>query len=556
MARTKKYLVTSKASRTQPGFYRPLKRLATSSYREPDVPYHSVIRREENPADLVHLKLAELEDHITQVKQLKSELSQKMRDLSSQQSQSEILQNSVNDSPSHSRRLPTTEGRSVQPKNSHESLQRNESHNCNDDELDFKNHSVEEKILLLEKELEHSLNKESQFKEEIDTLKESFLHERQQLESTIKDLRKDLHRTEPIQNNKFFSISKELQEIVSAMNHLVENENLSTQSSVPSPSATVVPTTPTTPVSADGQNQQQTTVQTPITPPVSPTPPPQTDESTPKTETPASPTPPAQPQTTLTPSPTPAPLVTEPEKKGLLSKVPKPIIVLATTLFFVFALGGAGWYFLNRSTEVNTSLVQEYLPPESQQQLQQTQPEAQEKKIDEMPAASQEPTPAQPSTPPQPETKGASDDKYAASQANVPFAETKWETLKDPTFGIEINYPVNAVNVIKTDSSITFIRKTGYVFKIQAIETGLDVKEYWKLIQTSSLKYKVKETTFRDRPALFLELEDFSEYPGDKYFVKYNDYILDIWYATYSNTLSDDDAKRIDIMLNSLKFIK
>ncbi len=43
-----------------------------------------------------------------------------------------------------------------------------------------------------------------------------------------------------------------------------------------------------------------------------------------------------------------------------------------------------------------------------------------------------------------------------------------------------------------------------------------------------------------------LKLEDFAQYPGDKYLVKKDDRIYDIWYATYSNTLADDDAKHQD----------
>jgi len=154
-----------------------------------------------------------------------------------------------------------------------------------------------------------------------------------------------------------------------------------------------------------------------------------------------------------------------------------------------------------------------------------------------------------------PQVKGASDDKYAQSQADIPYSQTIWDTFKDPTVGIEVNYPQNTVNVVKTESSLTFLRKNGYIFKIQIYETAFDIDEYWKSVKANNLNYNVKKTTFRDEPALFLELEDITEFPGDRYIVKLNDYIYDIWYATYSKNLSDDDVKRVDIMLNSFKFL-
>jgi hypothetical protein len=217
-------------------------------------------------------------------------------------------------------------------------------------------------------------------------------------------------------------------------------------------------------------------------------------------------------------------------------------------LILAGAIGGGLWFTLSKKTEVSETLLQEYLPEDAQNAEQVTE-EIQEDSGSEENAESQN----QEET--QPETKGVSDYKYAESQADVSFAETFWDTFKDGSLGVEISYPKNSVNVVKTESSITFLRKTGYIFKIQIIETALTEKEYWKFIKASSLNYKVTETTFREKSALFLELEDISEYPGDKYLVKDGDLIYEIWYATYSDNLTDDDAKRIDIMLNSLKFI-
>src|SRR5690606_1516016 len=114
--------------------------------------------------------------------------------------------------------------------------------------------------------------------------------------------------------------------------------------------------------------------------------------------------------------------------------------------------------FMGGAAEVDPELVQNYLPPGSatlapvieQADASQTQPTSEPA----VQGVSTEATGA-PSPP-------ASDQKYSESQAEISYGETRWETHKDPSFGVHLDYPVNASNLVKTDTSMTVIRKTGY----------------------------------------------------------------------------------------------
>jgi hypothetical protein len=143
-----------------------------------------------------------------------------------------------------------------------------------------------------------------------------------------------------------------------------------------------------------------------------------------------------------------------------------------------------------------------------------------------------------------------------ASQTNVSFEETIWETFSDNSLGVRVKYPLNAVKLNKTESNVTFQRKDGYIFKIQRIETGLDLEEYWKQIQATSLKHASSNTTFAGKEALLLEIQETTQYPGNRYLVKLDNAIIDIWFATAGPKFEADDIKRVDEMLKSVAFPK
>jgi hypothetical protein len=227
--------------------------------------------------------------------------------------------------------------------------------------------------------------------------------------------------------------------------------------------------------------------------------------------------------------------IVDPKKKKK-----KMLITGAAAVAVLVVLSGAFSLQMKAGSEVDDALVEEYLKQQTEG--------------DVAGIATENPTAAgqAASTPPvQAQTQPT---KFDQAQADVPFEQTVWDSFKEPIFGIEMEYPINAVNIIKTDSSITFIRKNGYIFKVQKVETALELEEYWKQIKATSLNYKVTPKDFAKQKSLHLELEDITDFPGDRYLVKMGDAIFDVWYATASEKFVQDDMKRVERMLSSVVF--
>lgn len=363
-----------------------------------------------------------------------------------------------------------------------------------------------EKISFLEKELQAAHQRETKLQHDIEEVQKSFDTEKQQLSTELKQMKTTIEAAPTPQQNKLFSMSTELDQILAAMNKLVEEQP---------------------PEDGEEKGEQKTTEGT--------------KEAGAKDGEAGND---AGDKAAEKKEAAGADKPDDKDKKK--SKTKKLIIVVGAILIIVGGIAFAAMKFMGGETEVDPALLQEYLP-EGAQPTEQTQQssDAGQPKPEVQGASTQANAP-----PPQ-----ASGDKYAQSQADVSYTETRWETHRDPSFGVQFDYPINAANVVRTDTSITVIRKTGYIFKLQKIETALELDEYWTQIKARSLRYKVKETSFRELEAIFLELEDITDYPGDRYLVKNGEHVYDIWYATYSKSLADDDAKRVDVMLNSFKFI-
>jgi hypothetical protein len=201
------------------------------------------------------------------------------------------------------------------------------------------------------------------------------------------------------------------------------------------------------------------------------------------------------------------------------------LVTGASALFLLFVLSGLAGMFMTEP-EVDQELVAQYLPQAGQVQGAQT---------DNSGAASTEPDP---------------------SQADINFEQSVWDDYNDGAFGIMLQYPKNAVKVIRTDSNVTFIRKTGYLFKVQRVETSFTVDEYWKQIKSTSLNYVSTSEKFKGKVAMKLVLEDMTDYPGDRYLIKQGEYIYDVWYATPSQNFSADDIKLAEKMLASLSIVE
>lgn len=536
MARTKKYLTTPKASR---GFYRPLKRLSMNpSGTRQARPVVNFNRHE------IEEDLEKLEAQIAQAQALKDALAQQLAPPIEDHRKPDIEKSDRPHLSGHRYRTGDDSVDETLPRPRSTKRPRISTVYHEDEDPYQSAHDPEpDRYSLLEKELAHAIKKDDRFKDELKAMREEFEAEKKDLLKTIKALKQDVTGQKEQTPNKLLGISQELQQVVQAMDQLIQSEALHPQ---PAPNPVVPAGTEGTP------SPQPLPVVTPSAPVLTPTPSAPTPEATP------TPTPAPLPTPEVTPAGAPPSGVpTSPPTVQTKRKIPipKPILVLGSTLLIVGAIGGGIWFFLNRETSVDTALLQEYLPsPSAASQPTQPQAQEEEKKIETSPSDAPQVsnTPAS-STAPEPQTKGVSDQQYSESQAEVPFEQTKWETMRHP-LGFSMDYPGNAVNMIRTETSITFIRKTGYIFKIQFIETALSVDEYWKLIKASSLSYKVNEMKFQDLDALFLELQDISDYPGNRYLVKRGDYVYDIWYATTSRTLSNEDAKRIEMMLKSFKF--
>jgi len=142
------------------------------------------------------------------------------------------------------------------------------------------------------------------------------------------------------------------------------------------------------------------------------------------------------------------------------------------------------------------------------------------------------------------------------SQKDIPIGQTVWAPFNEPMFGITLEYPQNTVKLNRSESNVTFVRKDGYIFRIQKIDTGLNLDDYWKQIKPTNMNYSVEEETFKGNKALFLQLQEITKYPGDRYLVKVGEAIFDIWYATPSQIFNKDDIERAKRMLDTLTFVK
>ncbi len=550
MARTKKFLASSAGMKTTRSFYRPLKRTSLPSYpslnnsiniaRPKRVQVVSSLIHEESTSTPVSDK-----QHIIQADQPRMQTAPQVSVKSKQIDTFISL-----DNPIENQETTANTPKSVIGHNSSNNHQLLSSANTEPSAPSYDNYELSQEIEKLEHGVENSIQKDQKIAAQLKEMQQQFEKEKEKMETTIHVLKKEISHQQPLRENKFFSISKELKDITEAMNRLVENEAFDTTSPTVIQPTVITSTGQTS--SADISKQIQV-IAGKTEASEQPTKESQNAESKPQTESQAitqtDSIAPVNQDTSHTPVKADTVPVADEMKPKPKKRIPKPIAILATTLLLMGCIGGLVWYSFNKKPEVSTQLIQEYLPPDAKTPSPTSAPQ-EEKKIDSSENKEQTTTPPSPT-----KVQGATDEKYIESQADVSYDETLWDAFKDPTIGVEINYPKNAVNVVKTETSLTFLRKTGYIFKVQVFETALDVNEYWKSIKANSLNYKIKETTFREEKALFLELEDMSDYPGDRYLIKRGDYVFDVWYATYSNTLSDDDMKRVEVMLNSFKFI-
>ncbi len=365
--------------------------------------------------------------------------------------------------------------------------------------------ALKDKVGFLEKELLASYQRETGLKTSVEKLEQEVVSRQAGLRQQLDTLRKDVvPATEPAKDeNKLTSLSMQLTQVMQSMNTMMDDD--------PDGSVKDVPKA-VMPIAVDEVAEEVSKKQEDKKKEVSPKP-------------------------------------IEKVKESGKSKKKKVMWLFASLVLVIGGVAAGAFFFLNGQTTVDPELIKNYLP-EGQSQSEQATPTSQAEVAPEI-ADSENGSVQGAAT-----STSPPGNNFEQSNADVAYGETRWDTHKNPQLGVQFDYPSNSANVVRTDTSVTVLRKTGYIFKIQYVKTALDLKDYWNQIKARNLVYKSSETTFRDLPALFLELDDQSDYPGNRYLVKKDDVIYDIWYAINSSNLSDDDAKRIDIILNSFKFLE
>lgn len=374
---------------------------------------------------------------------------------------------------------------------------------------------ADEQVEMLAAQLERSQREAKELKEKMFELEQAQKHEKEQMNKTLHTMRKDMYRSAPLHDTKFFSLSNELKDAIKAIETITETdlENIDLEAIASAPTL-VLP-------QADAvQSAAQTAAAS-----MSPAPPPSTPSPAPE-----------KPKEVIKAAQVAE--NTEVEVADPKKKKKKMLITGAAAVAVLIVLSGAFSLQMKAGSQVDDALVEEYLKQQAEGDV----------------AGIATENPAEPGQAAAPAQAQSQPTKFDQAQADVAFDQTIWDTFKEPIFGLEMEYPINAVNIIKTDSSVTFIRKNGYIFKVQKVDTALELGEYWKQIKATSLNYKETPKDFAKQKALHLELEDITDFPGDRYLVKVGDAIFDVWYATASEKFGSDDMKRVERMLSSVVF--
>lgn len=370
---------------------------------------------------------------------------------------------------------------------------------------------VSEERTLLKEQLKHLERENLKLKHQLDLLKTDYESEKNHLNATIRDLKSELHRTAPLTDNKFFTFSKDLRQVVDSVKALTDEElqdvpaNDSSEdhfivNDIIRPEPTVAIESPLTNKSVLGRLDGPREVV--------------------KTETAAN------SENKLEHEASKHPL--NPGIKKVSTKT-KTVIAASTAVALVVFV--AGTLLLNQKPEVNQAIVNEYLENKGQ--------------VEGVATATTNPTAS-----PTPSLI-----KKEFKNAIATFEETQWEVFRDEFLGFQVEYPGNVTDLLHTGNTITFLRKEGYLFKMQRIQTTKNLDEYWQSVKESGLTYQEEAVTLGIHKALHLILDEEVEYPGNRYLLKIGDHIFDIWYATTNPAFDEDDMRRVDRMIETMRFL-
>lgn len=370
--------------------------------------------------------------------------------------------------------------------------------------------SPNEERTLLKEQIKHVERENLKLKHQLDLLKTDYETEKKHLTTTIRDLKSELHRTAPLTDNKFFTFSKDIREVANAVKSLseVEVEEMPGSADNDMNFDTAMPPSvefdsPLGNKSANpSQNRTSRVVESP-----------NASHS-------------SDNKTTIQTEPEKAKNITTDSKKA--SKNTKKNITIATVVaILVF---GVSTVFISQKPKVNQDIVSAYL--DNTGQVQGTSDQS---------AETVEPTPSLV--------------RKEFKNNEVSFEETQWETFRDEFLGFQVKYPGNATDLLHTGNTITFLRKEGYLFKMQRIMTEDSAEEYWEKTKTDGLEYEAEPVTIASKPGLHLILKEETEFPGNRYLIKVGDHIFDIWYLAETDKFGEDDMKRVEFMVNSMRFL-
>lgn len=146
--------------------------------------------------------------------------------------------------------------------------------------------------------------------------------------------------------------------------------------------------------------------------------------------------------------------------------------------------------------------------------------------------------------------------RHPEAYVDLPFSDTQWEAYQAPDMGVKINYPKNISFRWRPVGSdyLWFLRKDGYLLKIEKIGGSQSLDSVSANV-SKGIKYKADNKTIRGLPTIHLTLQEEMPVKGNVYLVQFEGFIYKIWYRTFEPGENDDDAQRVNKMLESLDFV-
>lgn len=379
-----------------------------------------------------------------------------------------------------------------------------------DEEIDdFNGPDEDEEREMLREQIEHYRAQNQRLKSELKQLKAEFDKERETLKKDINRIRKDVDRPQPVGDNKFFSFTDELKEAIKAI------ETLKDPDFKPIATEVVIKADEVPPVTQPSQLTQVSTQPAHVI---------GTFDQSQISVNPQAATNPGQPTSEPIAQAAPKPEPTPEQKQKKVKE--KKLLATGVTVLVVLFGGGVLSYMLTSTPKVDSRLVEEYLENNSTQVL-----------------GAQSPTAHVP------------DGIVADKNSDAAYDATEWAKYEDVVMGIRLNYPANVTERLHTSNSITFMRKDSYIFKITKHKTDLDLASYWEQNKDKGIAYTAEPAKLSNREALYLQLQEIVQYPGDRYLIEYNDAIYDVWFATDPQVFGADDIQRAKDMVDSVQFI-